>query len=155
MFETQNEMRKNLDNLYYHGQVRMGFGLHIGWGIEGPVGSMQKVDATYLSPHVNMAARCETAAKQWHVPVSFFEKDKLQPYFITKINSPLFPNHYQLLCTDVFYACLSKAAQKYMRQVDKVLVKGSATPMNMYTFDAFQDQIMIDKDDKKAWGHQG
>jgi class 3 adenylate cyclase len=48
----------------------MGFGLHIGWGIEGPVGSMQKVDATYLSPHVNMAARCETAAKQWDVPVS-------------------------------------------------------------------------------------
>ncbi len=50
-------------------KVRMGFGLHIGWGIEGPVGSMQKVDATYLSPHVNMAARCETAAKQWHVQV--------------------------------------------------------------------------------------
>jgi class 3 adenylate cyclase len=52
-------------------QVRMGFGLHVGWGIEGPVGTVQKVDATYLSPHVNMAARCETAAKQWHVPVSF------------------------------------------------------------------------------------
>ena len=50
----------------------MGFGLHIGWGIEGPVGSLQKVDATYLSPHVNMAARCETAAKQWHVQVSKF-----------------------------------------------------------------------------------
>ena len=51
-------------------RVRMGFGLHIGWAIEGPVGSLQKVDATYLSPHVNMAARCETAAKQWHVPAS-------------------------------------------------------------------------------------
>jgi class 3 adenylate cyclase len=34
----------------------MGFGLHAGWAIEGAVGSLQKVDATYLSPHVNMAA---------------------------------------------------------------------------------------------------
>ena len=50
-------------------KVRMGLGLHVGWAIEGPVGSMQKVDATYLSPHVNMTARCETAAKQWNVPV--------------------------------------------------------------------------------------
>lgn len=40
--------------------VRMGFGLHAGWAIEGAVGSLKKVDATYLSPHVNMAARLET-----------------------------------------------------------------------------------------------
>jgi class 3 adenylate cyclase len=38
-------------------KVRMGFGLHAGWAIEGAVGSVFKVDATYLSPHVNMAAR--------------------------------------------------------------------------------------------------
>jgi class 3 adenylate cyclase len=47
----------------------MKFGLHIGWAIEGPVGSLHKVDATYLSPHVNIAARCATAAKQWNVDV--------------------------------------------------------------------------------------
>ena len=28
-------------------------------------GSLQKVDATYLSPHVNMAARLETASRQY------------------------------------------------------------------------------------------
>jgi hypothetical protein len=38
----------------------MGFGLHAGWAIEGAVGSLQKVDATYLSPHVNMAARYDS-----------------------------------------------------------------------------------------------
>jgi class 3 adenylate cyclase len=38
----------------------MGFGLHAGWAIEGAVGSTYKVDATYLSPHVNMAARLGT-----------------------------------------------------------------------------------------------
>jgi class 3 adenylate cyclase len=50
-------------------QVRMGFGLHAGWAIEGAVGSLQKVDATYLSPHVNMAARLETSSKQYGVPL--------------------------------------------------------------------------------------
>jgi class 3 adenylate cyclase len=111
-------------------KVCMGFGLHVGWGIEGPVGSLCKVDATYLSPHVNMAARCETAAKQWHV---------------------------QVLCTEIFHSCLSKAAQKHMRQLDKVLVKGSATPMNMYTYDTFQDQPMVSKDSAewKKWGDAG
>ena len=29
------------------------------------IGSLQKVDATYLSPHVNMAARLETASRQY------------------------------------------------------------------------------------------
>ena len=46
-------------------QLRMGFGLHSGWAIEGAVGSIQKVDATYLSPHVNMTARMEAACRQF------------------------------------------------------------------------------------------
>lgn len=54
--------------------LRMGFGLHAGWAIEGAVGSLQKVDATYLSPHVNMAARMEAAAKQFGVAVLMTEK---------------------------------------------------------------------------------
>lgn len=57
--------------------VRMGFGLHAGWAIEGAVGSLQKVDATYLSPHVNMAARMEAATRQFGVAIlitrSFFK----------------------------------------------------------------------------------
>lgn len=43
--------------------VRMGFGLHLGWGIEGAIGSSFKVDASYLSPNVNMASRLEAATK--------------------------------------------------------------------------------------------
>eukprot|EP00959_Pyramimonas_sp_CCMP1952_P280200 5857775-Pyramimonas_sp.AAC.2 len=40
-------------------EVKMGFGLHVGWAIEGAIGSQYKVDASYLSPNVNMAARLE------------------------------------------------------------------------------------------------
>ena len=61
----------------------------------------------------------------------------------------------QILCTDVFFSCLSKAAQKHMRQLDKVIVKGSATPMNMYTYDTFQDQEMVQRSDKRVWGAMG
>lgn len=44
-------------------KVKMGFGLHIGWGIEGAIGSEFKIDASYLSPNVNMASRLEAATK--------------------------------------------------------------------------------------------
>jgi class 3 adenylate cyclase len=50
-------------------RLRMGFGLHSGWAIEGAVGSVQKVDATYLSPHVNMAARMEAASRQFKLAI--------------------------------------------------------------------------------------
>ena len=43
--------------------VKIGFGLHIGWAIEGAIGSFYKIDASYLSPNVNMASRLEAATK--------------------------------------------------------------------------------------------
>jgi class 3 adenylate cyclase len=50
-------------------QVKIGFGLHVGWAIEGAIGSFYKIDASYLSPHVNMASRLEAATKQFGVPL--------------------------------------------------------------------------------------
>ena len=41
----------------------MGFGLHMGWAIEGPIGSCFKIDASYISPNVNIASRLEAATK--------------------------------------------------------------------------------------------
>jgi class 3 adenylate cyclase len=45
----------------------MGFGLHVGWAIEGAIGSFFKIDASYLSPNVNMASRLEAATRQYGV----------------------------------------------------------------------------------------
>lgn len=50
-------------------QVKLGFGLHVGWAIEGAIGSDFKIDASYLSPNVNTAARLEAATKQFGVPL--------------------------------------------------------------------------------------
>jgi class 3 adenylate cyclase len=44
-------------------RIRMGFGLHLGWAIEGMIGSNYKIDASYLSPNVNTASRLEAATK--------------------------------------------------------------------------------------------
>lgn len=49
--------------------VKMGYGLHFGFGIEGSIGSVYKIDASYLSPNVNMASRLEAATKQFGVPL--------------------------------------------------------------------------------------
>ena len=61
----------------------------------------------------------------------------------------------QVLCTDVFYSCLSKAAQAKMRLLDKVRVKGSAQAVDMYTYDVFLGQRMVPRDCPLAWGPAG
>jgi hypothetical protein len=50
-------------------------GLHVGWAIEvkfmlfimnkGPIGSTFKIEASYLSPHVNLSSSLEEATKTY------------------------------------------------------------------------------------------
>lgn len=91
---------------HYH--VGMGFGMHIGWAIEGAIGSKYKVDASYLSPNVNMAARLEAATHMYGVHV---------------------------LLSEWFAGELSASIRNHCRKLDRVTVKGSEVPMEMWTFD--------------------
>lgn len=50
-------------------RVKMGLGIHIGWSIEGAIGSEYKIDASYLSPNVTMASRLEGSTKAFGVPI--------------------------------------------------------------------------------------
>ena len=50
-------------------EVKMGFGLHQGWAIEGALGSFYKIDVSYLSPNVNMASKLEETTKSYDTPV--------------------------------------------------------------------------------------
>ena len=92
----RSDPRLTLDDTQQY-KVRMGFGLHAGWAIEGAVGSDYKVDATYLSPHVNMAARLETASKQYGVPLLF---SQVRRSHITIVYKPL------LLLYLSYYSCV-------------------------------------------------
>jgi class 3 adenylate cyclase len=88
--------------------LKMGFGVHFGWAVEGAVGSRYKVDPTYLSPHVNMASRLEEATKQFGISI---------------------------LISEQFYTLLSPAYKAKCRRVDRVMFKGSSQPMSIYTID--------------------
>ena len=50
--------------------IRMGYGLHVGWCIEGAIGSLQKIDCTYLSPHVELSDRLEAGSKIFVQPLN-------------------------------------------------------------------------------------
>ena len=89
-------------------EVKIGFGLHLGWAIEGAIGSQFKIDASYLSPHVNVASALEGSTKLYGVPLL--------------ISGPLY---------DVF----SKPVQAYCRQIDVVKIKGMSVPISLYTSD--------------------
>ncbi|KAJ7521655.1 hypothetical protein O6H91_19G062700 [Diphasiastrum complanatum] len=98
----------------------MGFGLHVGWAIEGAIGSSHKVDPSYLSPHVNLASRLEAATKQYGV---------------------------MLLISETVVANLTMSSlRKPCRKLDHVTVKGSVERLTLYTFDMplFQQDLKVD-----------
>jgi len=95
-------------------RVKMGFGIHHGWAIEGAIGSYFKVDASYLSPNVNMAARLEAATKQFGTT---------------------------LLISGDIRDIMSDEMQAICREIDKVTVKGSIKPMRFFTIDHQVDDL--------------
>merc|ERR1712139_33785 len=98
-------------------RVKMGFGLHTGWAIEGAIGSEFKIDASYLSPNVNMASRLEAATKQFGVSILMSH------------------SHIGLCNSNVAELC---------RLIDRVTVKGSKQPMRLYTIDIAYDDLDVE-----------
>ena len=89
-------------------KVNMGFGLHYGWAIEGTIGSKFKIDASYLSPNVNISARLEAATRQYGVSI---------------------------LISGTVFEFLSLELKNMCREIDRVTVKGSIKEICLYTID--------------------
>ena len=89
--------------------VSLIYGMDAGWAVEGAVGSEYKIDATYLSPHVNMASRMMSACKQYGVSI---------------------------LLSQAVQELMSDAARAKLRHLDTVTVKGSSVKQRIYTYDA-------------------
>ena len=85
--------------------IRMTFGLHVGWAIEGSIGSKVKVDASYISPHVCLTTQIEKATDVYNVPV---------------------------LITGDLMSSLSGKLQATCRPVDKLIFDGYDEPMMLY-----------------------
>jgi len=97
------QSRKGLGPDY---KVRIGSGLHYGWAIEGAIGSYHKLDASYLSPNVNITMDLEGSTKEYGVP---------------------------LLLSGEYYDCLSPYAKRYCRKIDCVYNSGKSDPLTIYT----------------------
>eukprot|EP01040_Poterioochromonas_malhamensis_P011691 gene11691-12756_t len=90
-------------------KVRIGSGLHVGWAIEGAIGSNRKIDASYISPHVSTTEFLESSTKEYGV---------------------------SLLMSEPFYRLLSPAASRFVRQVDRIRRSPEEGPMGLYTYDS-------------------
>lgn len=101
--------------------VRLGMGLHMGYCIEGALGSYYKIDPTYLSPHVKMSERLESSTKVFGVPIL--------------ISEPLWKK-------------LSGKTKSYTRCIDWVIFDGVG-PMKLYTVDVKPTAIKLEKDDAR------
>ena len=99
-------------------EVKMGMGLHLGWAIEGAIGSFYKIDASYLSPNVNMAARLEAGTKIYGVP---------------------------LLLTGNLYDQLTARCQQICRQID--CVEDQDGPLRLYTVDVLLQGIELEPEE--------
>jgi len=103
----KNDFRLSAGVSAYH--VDIIYGMDAGWAVEGAVGSEYKIDATYLSPHVNMASRMMSATKQYGVTI---------------------------LLSKAVEELLSRTCRKKLRHLDTVYVKGSKVKQDIFTFDA-------------------
>lgn len=103
-YRTYQKLLQRMPNY----EVKMGFGMHMGWAIEGAIGSQFKIDASYLSPHVNLASALEASTKMYGVPI---------------------------LISGALYDMLSNDIQNYCRKIDVVILKGMSKPINLYTCD--------------------
>lgn len=74
----------------------------------GPIGSRYKIDASYLSPHVNLSEALQDLTKLYSTP---------------------------LLVSGEFFTLLSPYMKSFMRRIDVVKVVGRDVPMNLYAFD--------------------
>ncbi len=90
-------------------KCRIGCGLHFGWAVEGAIGSDKKIDASYISPHVNWAEFLESSTKQYDVPI---------------------------LLSEPFFKLLSPNVKKFCRKIDIIRKSETDKVTAIYTYDA-------------------
>jgi class 3 adenylate cyclase len=89
-------------------KCRIGCGIHFGWAIEGAIGSLKKIDASYVSPHVNMAEILEASTKAYGTSI---------------------------LMSEPFYNLLSPEAVAGCRKIDVIRRNESDPVTSLYTYD--------------------
>ncbi|CAE7861948.1 ODA1, partial [Symbiodinium sp. KB8] len=98
-------------------RVHLSIGLHKGWAIEGAVGSEFKIDCSYLSPNVSIATSIERSTEAYGVSV--------------------------MVAQSVVDLC-DYPIRSQCRLIDKVIVRGSPAPMELYCIDLDYMSVEVD-----------
>merc|ERR1711865_182319 len=117
-YRTHAKLLKRIPNY----RTRVGFGLHRGWAIEGAIGSEFKIDASYLSPHVNMAARLESETRYYGA---------------------------HILMSETVLESLTEKVMEECRLIDNVDLSGG-NPMKVYTLDLDDTVLHVEPADAQA-----
>lgn len=112
-YRKHEKLNKRIPNFC----VKMGFGLHLGWAIEGAIGSHFKIDASYLSPHVNQAGKLEEGTKHYGV---------------------------MMILSEEFVSYLSQKARDSLRIIDCLRDPKDGKNYYLYTLDICLDGLKIE-----------
>lgn len=100
-----------------HCRVHLSSGLHKGWAIEGAVGSEYKIDCSYLSPNVSIATSVERSTEIYGAAL--------------------------MVAQSVVDLC-GQGMRNKCRLIDKVIIKGSPTPIELYCMDLDYMAVEVD-----------
>jgi len=89
-------------------EMSLTFGLHMGWAIESAIGSEFKIDASYLSPHLDMANMLQELTRLYGVNILISEE------VVDMVRDPL---------------------QGFLRTVDRIKVRLATDSLTVYTID--------------------
>lgn len=103
--------------------VKMGFGLHVGWAIEGAIGSDFKIDVSYLSPSVKLSDELEASTKLFGTPL-------LMSGFVA-----------DLMGDEMKAKC---------RQVDTVTIPGNSGKFKLFTCDLDFNLVDLEEEKKRV-----
>lgn len=98
-------------------RVSLGYGLHLGWSIEGAIGSEFKIDASYLSPHVNVACRLEAATSEYGVT---------------------------MLVSEPLVRSCEPQMSRHFRPIDHVKLQGAKKATRLFTVDLHHEILTVE-----------
>lgn len=102
--------------------VRLGFGLHTGWAIEGAIGSEFKIDASYLGSNVSLAASLQELTKKYSTLI---------------------------VLSDALVNLMTAPVSSLCRQIDNVCLPDS-TPFKLFTVDLDDLALQVEPDLSEA-----
>ena len=94
--------------------------LHSGWAIEGGIGSEIKLDATYISPQIDITSRLAYLCDEFSL---------------------------QLVISDAVYNFLTAKVKSFLRKIDVIIMSEIKDPLGLCTFDMSEEIVEAQQED--------